>query len=199
MKIILLFLSVSCGAALAVGPSSERETKIRQLKERAQKNDSKAVLELGEEGDGSVVQMLRELRKKGEKHFGAPGANAQMALAKLGEKKEFDEIVGELNSEDPRTQDNAIEKLTYIGGPKAIKALCPLLQMDKTRRPKWNMPVGGVNPKGKVFYASLGVMAARALAKIVDSPPVPPKEIPSNEDLSKWKAWWESNRAKFEK
>lgn len=200
MMIPIAAVALVAGLGIAAEPQQvDHATKMQELKERAKKNDYKALLELGQQGDRSVIPMLREFKQREERHFGGASASAQMALAKLGETKEFAEILAELKDEDPGTQDRAIEKLAYIGGPKAIKALGRLLGEHQTRRPKWNIPPAGTQVKGKVFFAPLGWMAAKALSQIVEHPPTPPKELPSKDDMVKWREWWQANKAKYEK
>jgi hypothetical protein len=162
------------------------------LIDRAKKGDRKAILELGGLGDTSLVPSLREIKGRKNKHFGGAGANAQMALAKLGEQVEFDEITHEANDKDPEVRWNGVRKLEYIGDKRAVGALGRLLQSSES-----GTVLFGGNQKGKVVYEAPAYAAARSLSKIVQDGPTRNSERIHEDDLAKWREWWKKNSKKF--
>lgn len=173
-----------------------------ELVERISKNDPRAILELADEGDKSAIPMLREELKKKDKRFGSAATNAQMALAKLGERKQLDEILAENDSDDPAVQDHAIEKLAYVGGKEAIRKLGALLNDEQWRSmkgfdPKKRGPKGE-QPQGDVVFLPRSQLAVKALSRIVPDSPTQPKKKPSKDDIQKWRDWWKNNKQKYE-
>jgi len=172
---------------------SNKDEIIKKIEE----GDRNAVLELGSTGDQTIIPYLQKLLENPNKVFGGVAANAQMALAKLGQKKQMDEILVELESNDPSLQDNAIKKLIYVANNEAIKALAKLLDDNKWRKgPDW------VGPKGeramdKVFYSPRSELAMKALSQIVQNPPTSPPIEPTEEHLQEWREWWAKNKDRY--
>src|ERR1043166_965506 len=102
--------------ALAQGGGDYSPSRVSALIQAAKAGDPTKILEMGSLGDRSAVPYLQEVVHSRHRYFGSPAANAQMALAKLGEQKQWGEILRELHSDEPTEQDHAVEKLSYIGG-----------------------------------------------------------------------------------
>jgi hypothetical protein len=158
---------------------------IATLKVQIEQGDKEAILELGRRGDRSVIPFLKTYLQSSENDYGSVGANAQMALAKLGEDAQFQEILHKLDSDDPWVQNDAVEKLVYVGDPRAIKALVKLIKADDNR-------MRTSDKAHDVLSPPLSHIAVRALARIVPNPPV---GFDGNigflrrEDIRLWEAW----------
>lgn len=200
LLVVMLTVSVNAQAG-----TEQKKAKVKPLMERAEAGDQKAILDLGLLGDESVIPYLKKFLEQPNKNFGSAASNAQMALARLCGGEQFEEILNELKSEDPSVQTDAIKKLTYVEGPKSIRVLAKLLT-DSDENKKWRVMKGydpnkrgpqGEIPQGKVFYHPRNYLAMKALAQIVPNPPTMPTSEPTEEDLPKWREWWESNKDKY--
>ena len=201
-KILTTLLVVMLtGSVNAQAGTEQKKAKVKPLMERVESGDQKAILDLGLLGDKSVIPYLQEIiAQASHKNFGGEASNAQMALAKLGEKKQLDEILSELYSDDPAIQDDAIKKLTYVGGKDSIRTLAKLLDDTKWRQmkgfdPNQRGPHGEI-PQGRVLYPPRSLLAMKALAQIVPNPPASSTIEPTEEDLPKWREWWKDNNDK---
>lgn len=156
------------------------------------------LLRQGRSGKREYVASLRKIKNRKEKELQIYSRNAQMALAKLGESREMREIVKELSDSNPRTNSQAIQKLKYVANKGAVRAL--IAQLDNKTRG------GGVietRPDGSTYLSDEVFLppsseAMIALAEIVPNPPQIKKRIPTDEDIPKWKTWWNDNRSKYE-
>jgi HEAT repeat protein len=183
------------------------ELAINDLVKKVEGGNADALLEMGRRGDKSVVPYLQALWEKTSKDSRSETnpkwvANIQMALAKLGEKKQVDEIWKELKNDDPSIQTAAIKKLTYVGGNQAVLALVNLLDNSVLLRGKsmQRSPSSTEQVRqGVVFFGPLNLMAMEALGQIVPNPPVLyTNEIKAKQDDVKiWKDWWEKNKSKY--
>ncbi|HEX6924296.1 MAG TPA: hypothetical protein VF167_02645 [Longimicrobiaceae bacterium] len=50
-----------------------------------------------------------------------------------------------------------------------------------------------------MVYEPLSHLAIRALARLVPDPPSTVPDLVTEEDVVRWKEWWELNRSKYEK
>jgi hypothetical protein len=171
------------------------------LAQRAEAGDTEAILELGNRGDTEVTPLLQALISN--RTSAAVPKCARMALAKLGNKPAFAQIVNQLQANDPAVKSAGIEELTYIGGNGAIRALAGLLY-DPT---SWSSEQGfkpeargprGERPIGREVYEPPSYEAMRALAKIVADPPQPAPSATDEERLQVWRSWWEAHRNQYE-
>lgn len=160
--------------------------------------DPKKVLELGNKGDRSSIPHLRKVKARKEKHKNSAAYNAQMALAKLGESGEMEEIVAETRSSDPGIQAEGIEKLAYVANKTALRMLVGLLDdPGKYRRAVWIGP-DGKQRHSDVIYEPPSIQACRALMKIVPAGPKAKKKFLDKDDVDAWKEWWKKNQKKYE-
>jgi HEAT repeat protein len=189
---VLLAGLLASSAQSIANPQNEvgRARRLRQLTRAAERGDTQAILNLGTLGDKSSIPLLTPIAAQPDTGFHSAPANARMALAKMGVEAEFDRIVKELQSEDPAIQYNAVQKLEYVRGTKAIKVLIGLLSDNKWRVSQADPGPHGEPPLDKVFYEPQSFAAMQALARIVRYPPVPRSREPKEADAILWQKWW---------
>ena len=148
--------------------------------------------------DRSQIPFLKDLLQHPRKHWAYRKRELRKALAKLGDKDSFGEIVNEMKNPDPAVQSSAIEDLTYVSGKDSIRELANLLDDGKRRA----IP--------EIGYLPLCFEAVSALDHIVLNPPVhlavhpmpagvrEMKKMPTQEDVEKWRLWWKENKSKYE-
>jgi hypothetical protein len=206
MKLTLFlsaFLMMPTTAAFGQEAISPSKSKIRidQLLRKAVKHDKYAILELGNSGDVSAIPHLQKLLERRSKFFSSAAGAAHAALAKLGQKQQFDEILKQVDSDEPAIQQDAINKLTYIANNEAIRALFKIISTSQHRKPRvfGNKPGPHGEMPDDIFIADpLAIWAMDALSKIVpDTPPVPKRKY-SDDDFKRWQAWWEQNKDKYQ-
>jgi len=179
------------------------ESSLEALAQAADSGNNDAILELGKRGERETMPILQKIREKSKnKAFGSTSSCAQMALAKLGDNEAMDEILAELKSDEPMSQDNAIKKLTYVANNKAIEVLVGLLENDKPRKMKGYDPnmrgPKGEMPQGKILYEPINVLAMKALATIIPNLIIlADNKLPSQENIQKWREWWQANSNKY--
>lgn len=149
-----------------------------------------AILDLGAAGNAQAIPALRKLTQLGDQRLRASGLNtvrgrAQAALAKLGNAEEFKAIADELES--PGCFD-AVTKMQYIGGRKAVEALIESLKGANFLSAYPDYKNDGRNaPRMKLGHDQA---ITNALAKMVVSPP----EITGKPGSKKmWLAWWRNS------
>jgi hypothetical protein len=114
----------------------------------------------------------------------------------------LDELSRALGSDDPQVQDDAVRRLEALGGSQAISLLAACLDQGAWRQakgfdPDWRGPAGE-RLQGRIIYEPLSYLAVRALVGLVPDPPAPPLSDPlTDEDVRRWKAWWERNRERY--
>lgn len=203
--ILMLFeINTMQGIAQKIDDKSQTrmESSLEALVQAADSGNNDAVLELGKRGEREITPILQKIREKNKnKAFGSVSSCAQMALAKLGDSKATDEILAELKSDEPMSQDNAIKKLTYVANNKAIEILISLLENNSPRKMKGydsNMrgPKGEM-PQGKILYEPINVIAMKALATIIPNPIISANKLPSQGNIQKWREWWQVNSNKY--
>ena len=91
---------------------------------------TQAILDLAADNDRKVLPVLRELASVGEKNsrvspYDTVRGKAQTALAKLGDREEFNAILVELKTIN---FSDAIDKLRAIGGRSTVEALIDALE-----------------------------------------------------------------------
>ncbi len=152
-----------------------------EMLSRVRQGDRDVILRLGEMGDVAQMDLLRTIDSPA----------ARMALARLGDRAEFDRIVAELRDTDMWVQSDAVEKLAYIGGRDAVDVLEALL--DETGWRVDQMPsMGDLQPIDAVLHSPLSLLAMNALREIVPNPPV--NEDATGAHVSIWKQWLSENR-----
>lgn len=156
------------------------------------------IREAGEKKDRSKIQQLRRIKAKREKTRHSEAYDAQVSLAKMGEKAEIDEIIAETKSDDPAVQFEAIKKLEYVGNKQAVRALIDLLGDMRIRR---GLPEKG--PDGKMRESDVGFgppsySSMKALKKLIPEGPGFKGKHPTKADADAWKEWWKTNKQKYQ-
>jgi len=204
--LILVLFGINTIQGIAQKNDDKRQIRVdsslEALVQAADSGNNDAILELGKRGGGETIPVLQKIREKDKnKAFGSASSCAQMALAKLGDSEAMDEILAELKNEEPVSQDNAIKKLTYVANNKAIEVLIGLLGNNKPRKMKGYDPnmrgPKGEMPQGKILYEPINVIAMKALATIIPNPIVSADKLPAQENIQKWREWWQANSNRY--
>jgi hypothetical protein len=149
-----------------------------------------AILDLGAAGNSQAMPALKKLTHIGDQRLRASGINtvrgrAQAALAKLGDPDEFKAIADELES--PGCFD-AVIKMQYIGGRKAVEALIESLKGANFLSEYPDYKNDGRNaPRMKLGHDQA---ITNTLAKMLVSPPAITGK-PGSKRM--WLAWWAQN------
>jgi hypothetical protein len=142
--------------------------------------------------------------------------NTQVALAQLGDEEMYQQIVAELKGNGNAYQ--AVRKLEYLGGKKAVEALVNALDIPEDSIWKawnkecglrtfcypnvsqnwkqiWNVKLDGVEAHQEVCWAmTFHPCIIGVLGYMVKDPPLPPGADATPENIRKWKDWWAANR-----
>ena len=124
------------------------------------------IREVGEKRDRSKIRELRKIKSKPEKTRHSEAYEAQISLAKMGEKTEMDEVIAETKSDDPAIQAEAIKKLELIGGKQAVRALVGLLDDVRIRRGRPEKRPDGTMRDSDVGFGPPSFSAIKALKKL---------------------------------
>ena len=192
--LIILALGTSPIPATTQVSNVDAPSSNKNLADRIQKGDSAAILEAGKTGDSSFIPQLLAYRRKSEKRKDFQVIAVQLALAKLGQQPELQQIRCELLFGSPSVQYDAVGKLEYLGGWFSLEAVTHVLDNPEYR--------GGYDGAG--LFASPGYYAARKLSTIVPNPPaIDPGMLPSSavdlERQRQWKEWIESHQDSLSK
>jgi hypothetical protein len=137
--------------------------------------------------------------------------NTQVALAQLGDREMFDQIVSELSDKHAY---EAVRKLELIGGKQAVDALIHSLDMteeaarklqnletpQRSYLPIWRASSIGV--QGEIEQETCTPFSSHpyqecvmeVLPLMVKDPPVPPNAKMNKENIQIWKDWWAKNK-----
>ena len=132
-----------------------------------------------------------------DKSLRGAAANAQMALARLGEKREMDEILAESKSDDPEVTLASVKKHGYVRSKAAVQALVLQLDDTKLKRKSQRGPDGKIRT-GHVIFGAPAFEAAKELADIAPDGPQTSKDNPTEDDVKRWKEWWKTNKQKYQ-
>lgn len=204
LVLVLFGINIIQGTAQKTDDKNLRQGEASQevLIQAAKTGNKEAILELGKQGKRGAIPELKKIRDDNKnKAFGSISSCAQMALAKLGDSEAMNEILAELQSDDPMSQDHAIKKLAYIANNEAMEVLVNLLEDNKPRKMKGYDPnmrgPKGEMPQGKILYEPINVIAMKTLATIIPNPIIPADKLPTQENIQKWREWWEANSNKY--
>ena len=129
---------------------------------------------------------------------GTVRGNAQVTLAKAGDREELLKIINELDSLNLK---DAVEKLGYIADKDAFEALINALSL-KTFLPNSDNSRVVIGPDGVTTYyriyegQSLGKEVLKALSLLAVDPPLPPDAPVTDANFETWRKWWQANREK---
>jgi HEAT repeats/Matrixin len=169
-----------------IGPSKVTSIMVQALLLQLQKGEPLAARILGQVGDASLRPILEPYLSSNNK---ALAELTRQALAKLGDQQYLSGIVSELDSDDVDVRSDAFEKLAYIRNRTTVRKIAQFL---------WNTDIL-VSPNSDVGLIPYRFLAADALAKIVDKPPVKstPSGVCTDEEIQLWKAWWQSHQQEY--
>lgn len=149
-------------------------------------------------------QLKRELSETGkDRQRSVEVRQIRRELAKVGDLEERMRIIERLKSEDPATQLNAVQDAAYVDGCDMIAALAELLNVTNGYQ---SVTSGELGPKGErlqgdLVYEPVRLVAAKALATLVENPPVPAvgkeKKFYTEEDVKQWQKWWKKNKKQY--
>lgn len=120
--------------------------------------------------------------------LGSVRGNAQVILAKAGDRKEFEKIVKELDQ--PGVYQDAIRKFQYISTRDAFEVLLKSLTLNSFPKDRYYAPDGTLHLVGEKLQKD--VLAA--LSEMVVSPPLPPDVAATDANMEKWREWWRVNK-----
>jgi hypothetical protein len=193
--LIILALGPSLIPATAQVSNVDAPSPNKTLADRIQKGDSVAILEAGKTGDLSFIPQLLAYRKKSGKRKDFPEIAVQLALAKLGQLTELQQVRCELLFGSPSVRYDAVGKLEYLGGWFSLEAVTHVLDNPEYR-------FGG---DGRGAFAPPGWYAATKLSTIVPNPPpiesgaLVPTSARDMERQRQWKEWIESHQDSLSK
>jgi PBS lyase HEAT-like repeat len=146
--------------------------------------------------------------------------NTQVALAQLGDDEMYRQIVAELNGNGNAFQ--AVRKLEYLGGKRAVEALVKALDLPEDLVWKaWNKECGNrtfcypnvnanwkqiwnLKPNGEEISQEIcrampfHACVVGVLGFMVKNPPLPPGAAGTTENIRAWKEWWTASQHKTE-
>ena len=200
MRIIVpcLFLLLFGINQFAEGQSVQLSDSAKALAEKVKEGNNQSILDAGRSGDSTLIPYLKTLTSRGTPW-------AQMALAKLGEAEYLNQILSEVDAEDPGKQDRGMEKLLYVGGKEALKKLYQLLDDTSPREnpvcKKETEEFKKKHPEGgkcgfccDVIYFSRSSSAILILSKMIDNPPTKFGSWGTKKDIAIWKEWFIVNK-----
>jgi hypothetical protein len=137
--------------------------------------------------------------------------NTQVALAQLGDREMFDQIVSELSH---KYAYEAVRKLEFIGGKQAVDALIHSLDMTEEAARKLQnletpqkayLPIWSASPigvQGEIEQETCTPFSSHpyqecvmgVLPLMVKDPPLPANVKLSKENIQIWKDWWTKNK-----
>lgn len=199
-SLITILLLVGLFSMVSMSQSENLSESAKELSTKIKSGNYESILETGKDDDKTLIPYLKSLVAKADNGQIIPlkvRVYAQMALAKLGEKRYFDEIKAEVNDSNPDIQDKAIEKLGYVANDDVFQIFYQLLD-DKTNRTE---PISKEllerAKRGEVIidivdYGSKSEVVINTLYKITENLP---EELKADKyNAEKWKKWLEINK-----
>lgn len=193
---VVLFLVLS---VVDVSAQIEENSTVENIKAQVNEGKRDAILEAANTGDIALIPYFKELASnvKARQNSNSAAFFAHIALAKLNDMEAFNEILAEVNSDDPYKQDSGIIKLGYIGNRDAYKKLYELLDDDEPRenplcRKAFEFEIQKPVSTCDVIFFPRNVTAILALLLTVPDPPTKSR-IPTPETIQLWKAWFVKN------
>lgn len=196
MKFLFLVVSLFLFLGLeGYAQSRNRAEKEAKLSTSIKEGNYQPILDAGSSGDRSLIPFLRSIADESKPWV-------QMALAKLGEKEFFDQILTEVDSEDPNVQDRGMVKLQYIGGHRGFRTLYRLLDDESSRRnPSCESTKDGgtenaTDSRGgecDVVFFPRSAVSMQLLSKMLPPPPLLSKSMDLKQRSRIWKEWLVTN------
>ncbi|MBI2384692.1 MAG: hypothetical protein HYV14_01640 [Elusimicrobia bacterium] len=205
----------------------EKNVPTEELRARADRLDSEAVLALGLRKDKASAALLRKLAgtrfresemrerlkldesefEQKKKVYGArwteehrdASFSAKAALTRMKEADYLNDFIVELSTTNDEWKKEIVEYLGYIGDSRAIKHLGPLLGVDTCTPPQARVRRPGA-VGGLIMCKTLGSVAAEALGNIVQPPFMDiQKKEPNKQHFfyTEWKQWWQDHKGEY--
>ena len=108
-------------------------------------------------------------------------------------------ILKQLTDDDPLVQNTAVNALEQLGNKEAVTILVKLLDDTKWRGAKGFDPNArlstGEAPQGRNIYEPLGYLALQSLERLIPASSFAPLRLfVTDDDLQRWKLWWNENQ-----
>lgn len=180
--LVLLATPLSLNVA---AQAPEPFTTSKYLESRVKTGDYDAIAEAGKSGDLTLIPYLKQLSSNviARTKSNTPEFQAHIALVKLGDNGALQQILTEVDSENFAIQDNAIKKLSLIGGKAAFKKFYELLEDLAPRE-----------SQSDVIYFPRGVVVMLELSRLVSDPPTMPSKYDLKQNAQSWKEWFNRNK-----
>lgn len=201
------FLLLVLWSSNVLAQTEELSPTAKYLKSRVEAGDYDAILEAGNSGDLTLIPYLKQLvsNAKARSNSNSSAYEAHIALAKLGGNDALQQILAEIDAENPDVQDNAMKKLSLVGGKEAFKKFYQLLDDTAPREnPKCKKSLENFkknHPEGEncgfccdVVYFSRSVSAILLLSNMIDNPPVKGGAWDLKKNVQLWKEWFAKNK-----
>jgi hypothetical protein len=205
----VFMLAVTGAISFSIRPSFGQTT--NSLEQRLQKQEIRAIKEAVDAGRTDLIPLLEDLHRRSALQYDATRPWTQKALAKLGVKKYWEEIVeefrnptntaafaGHLSSsmyDNPEssikaatgsTRGEAMKKMIYIQDPAAVKVVVPLLygSMESPDDVRW--------VQAAVYFFSQMNLESGPGGK-------GSFQVGTLAQIQAWKNWWEQHKDYYEK
>lgn len=198
----LLILSISSASA----QTGELSITAQYLKSQVEAGDSDAIRAAGDSGDLTLIPYLKQLASDGKarNNSNSSAFQAHIALAKLGDDKALQQILADIDADNPDVQDKAMKKLSIVGGDEAFKKFYQLLDDTASRENpdcRKNTRKFAENSEDKncgfcydVIFFPKSSMAIFFLSQMVNNPPTKRFVIGTEKNVSIWKEWFKKNK-----
>jgi len=190
LTFILLFFVVGLLNSFA------QSNAVSELKQQIEQGKSEAILEIISEPakaqDADLKKYLRSLASDEKQRvvYDSPAYFAHIALAKLGEQDAEEQILSEVDMNNPIYL-VGMKKLFLVGGKFSFKKFYDLL--DDTTQVEIKEDCKEKSALcNDVFFYPKNFVAIFYLSQMVDNPPTR-RGVPSNK-VSMWKDWFENHK-----
>ena len=203
---------------------------LRCLARRVEWGYPDAVLAIAASGKDSASSVLRQFPSPTKnapmgfqqlvpfsnlRHWSLIRGNLQVALAQMGDREMFDQIVSELGG---AFSYEAVRKLEFLGGEAAVNALVNALSVSDEVVEKARLETCGqsryCDDSGQIPFKPIWTVAPKAaeidretclteryqaclmgvLPLMVKNPPLPATAPATSENVQKWREWWKGNK-----
>jgi hypothetical protein len=206
MRRILLLAVAFAGVHAGAGQTNSTTTANpdEALIQRIQAGDAAAMTEAGRSGNRVFVQYLQHELKDRRTQDG-PARQAMIALARLGETDQLQEVWCRAITDDPkRGLENPVFELEQVGGWFSIQGLEKLLTPEGLVH--WHK-LSGKEKYSDATVDPLNVRALRTLPKVVPNPPVrysaPTEQFRAQthtqEEMKMWQDWIAAHKDELSK
>jgi HEAT repeat protein len=173
-------------------PEASASPETKAIMARVHGGEINALLELGRTGDTNAIPILEKCAADTDPNWEGRRA-AVPALIELKAESYFDKRIEELKIPKHQRDITAVERaftvLSHMNTKEATRVIAKYL-FDDTNPPK-NIGDVGCNPVRETAAMTLWRM-------IPDRPVKTPYPSGMEEDIAKWRDWWQQNKSKYE-